>query len=202
MCGKEIASLHQLIGFSVDPACPNCRYSWQGKVRSLKCGLGDVTYCYRYGPWLGDLFYRYKTVGDIRLGAMFLHPYVRILRKRYSDCLLIRMPSWGADDEVRGYNHVEEIFRCLNRPIISPFIKLKKEKQSDKNREDRMKVSQIIGLRSDFDRGEIVHRKIVLVDDVMTTGSTLRQAMRLLEITEVEIFVVAVHPLLIDEMSK
>ena len=88
------------------------------------------------------------------------------------------MPSYFKDDEIRGYNHVEEIFKELNLKMEKVLVKNKKHKQSDLNYTERHKVKEVLEAKN---AAKIRNRKILLVDDICTTGSSLRAAIDILK---------------------
>lgn len=106
-----------------------------------------------------------------------------------NDWWLIPVPSGTAHLYSRGYNQAEELARCLGRlrglGLLSPLKRLKKGADSQTHlaasQRWRNALSSFV-LRSAWANG---HRKLpphlVLVDDVYTTGSTVRACAHLLK---------------------
>ena len=109
---------------------------------------------------------------------MFLFRYKTYLKWKYQDYVLVPAPSSEVDDEKRGFNHVVEIYKCLGLEIVNVIKKTNKEKQSDKTSKERLKINKnLIGHNLEKVRG----KKILLVYDIYTTGSTI---MRMIEIVK------------------
>lgn len=75
----------------------------------------------------------------------------------------------------RGFNQVEGLIEGI--PYQDIFEKRDIEKQSSKTREERLSQDNAFCLKKGID----VPDKIIIVDDIYTTGSTLYQMVQLLE---------------------
>jgi len=110
--------------------------------------------------------------------VVFINRFVYELRLRFKGYVIVCFPSNKEDDEIRGFNHVEEIFRQLKLPYAHVLRKKVSFKQSDLSKEEREKVASKI---EGYDLDSIRHKKVLLVDDVMTTGSSLKAGISILK---------------------
>lgn len=88
------------------------------------------------------------------------------------------MPSFYKDDIRREFNHVIEAFDSLKLPYLHLIEKIDEYKQSDQKYKDRTNISKHLKV-SDLEK--VRNKKILLVDDVVTTGSTLKAAISLIK---------------------
>lgn len=133
---------------------------------------------YLYNDELKQLIYRLKGCYDIELAKSFLYPYLRELKLFYKSFNLVPIPSNSKDDQVRGFNHVLEIFKCLNLPILQILEKKNNVKQSDRNFNQRQLIIYDLKV-NDLER--IENKNILIVDDICTTGNTLKAVISLLK---------------------
>ncbi len=96
---------------------------------------------------------------------------------------VVYIPMTRDDFEDRGYNQVElmakEIHFLLNIPVIDALEKFKatKSQKALNAAERKTNISGAFRIKSDAD---IKGKKLLLIDDVCTTGSTLSEAARIL----------------------
>ena len=88
------------------------------------------------------------------------------------------IPSYYIDDERRGFNHVVEIFSGLNLEMLKIIKKTKNHKQAKQKRKERLSTKKNFEL---IDGHKITGKKILIVDDVYTTGSSVQAIIKLIK---------------------
>ena len=97
----------------------------------------------------------------------------------YIGYYLVLMPSSKDNLKRRGFNHLLEIFNNLNIKMIEDLL-IKKDNVDQKklNKKEREKHKDFIGSN---DLLRISGKKILLVDDVISTGNSIKQALKVLK---------------------
>ena len=178
LCGKEKGEGNWkdiLIG--EDPLCSKCRKEWDKKKIHFNFEGIPLDADYVYNKAFSSCLIQYKECGDEALKDVFLYEVKKKLKRRYHGWTLVMMPSSNEKLEKRGFSHLKYMFRCLGLPIIEPFIKTDDIDQKGKSAYQRQAMMHDIVLKQDV----ILPEKLVLCDDTITTGSTLRGALQCLD---------------------
>lgn len=133
---------------------------------------------YDYDDNIKALLYQFKGCYDIELANVFLNRFKKELHYRYLGYIIVPAPSYREDDEKRQFKHVEEIFKCINLPIVYAIEKVTPFKQAEHTRKGRTEISKHLVL---VDRQSLSGKKVLIVDDVSTTGATLRAIIQLVK---------------------
>lgn len=198
-----IKPIHNLL-FPVRNLCYFCR-EYYDNIDNLICGtckeylefldreinlesnyIERVYYSLLYNRYIRDLIkdfkfnrksYLYKPFGEIMIGT--------IIKQEISNIdLIIYIPSHRRKEAIRGYNQsrllAQFISKSLNIPIShNNLVKIKHTReQSGLARYERQ-----INLKDAFklkDRKEVYGKRILLIDDIITTGSTMIEAAKIL----------------------
>lgn len=179
ICFKEIKRKSILTFFTKNPPlCEDCfdslNYSF---VHSTFEGYQIMSLA-PYAPPLSKLLIRYKENLDVELSSVFLSYYCPYLKLKYAGFVIVLAPSSASKIEKREFNHLELIFKNIGLPILNILTKSEGKEQKKNSARERMKVSKLIHIQN---QGQICGKKILLVDDVITTGSTLKACLNLLE---------------------
>ena len=146
---------------------------------------------YLYDEQAKEFMERYKFVGDCAVAFLIKEDLKRALKKYlkqgYSVCPL---PTSKQSLEKREFESVEYLLELSKIPYEQIFNHIGKgKKQSEKTREERMKLQQPFVLKEEI----LLPDKILLFDDIYTTGKTIRLAAKLLQdkgIEDVKLFTV------------
>lgn len=136
---------------------------------------------FRYNTFLKQLIARYKYRGDTLLATIFAQPLRELYKKEYSKTAeVVAIPLSEQRLRERGFNQAEILAQWLKKPL--PILKATelKEKQSKKGRLERIATNET---RFFLDRNlqeKIQTVDIIIIDDIYTTGTTIRQAAKLL----------------------
>lgn len=125
---------------------------------------------FTYNTALEEFFSRYKFLGDYRLHHVF-HKYFQI-EKGYT---IVPIPVSKQRFQERGFNQVAALLQQL--PFSSLLEKEEGPAQNTRTRNERLKNKNTFTLKAKVK----VPDKILLVDDVYTTGRTLQHAIAVLK---------------------
>lgn len=157
--------------------CHNCFLALEPRLNEFKFEGVNCLNIYFYTEKVQELLYQFKGCKDFELRTIFLEYYRDYLRTKYRNYTLIPAPSFKENDEERGFNHVVAMFKTLGLPMCECIEKINKVKQADLTREERQNIYKSLVIKDVDLKGE----KVLIVDDVFTTGSTVRAMIRLLK---------------------
>lgn len=159
--------------------CPKCFFQFRPIFRTFTFYGVSALAIYSYDEWIEQLLYRFKEQKDIELKNVFLEFYHLQLHLRYRGYHLVPMPSSKEKEEKREFSTLKEIFQILDLPFLDLFEKKQDFKQEKAHREERFKNRQEIILKKDIP--SLHQKKLLLIDDVMTTGATILRAIELIK---------------------
>ena len=160
------------------PICQACQTEMEPKFISFSVDGHKATSIYDYNPFIRKLIYQYKGCYDYELHKVFLDRYAKEIKLRYFDYVVIPIPSYKNEDEERGFNHVVETFKSLGINMLNIIEKTEKHKQAVSTFNQRKEVYKYLELNRHPDLSK---KKVLIVDDVYTTGSTMKAAIHLVE---------------------
>ena len=175
-CKKlQIADIYEV--FNGDSClCNLCLEKLNPKFIKFEIEAVEGVAIYEYDDNIKAILYQLKGCYDIELAPVFLNRFKKELHLIYKGYTIIPVPSYRKDDEKREFRHVEEIFKCINLPIIYAIEKVTPFKQAEHTRKDRSHIGQHLQLVKPT---AITGKKILIVDDVSTTGATLKALIKL-----------------------
>ena len=179
LCFKPIDdnSINSLLNNSYS-LCFECYKKLEPQFINFKVDGYSALAVYAYDDELKSLIYQFKGCYDYELKDIFLDRFKTGLKFYFYDYVAVPVPSFIDDDKVREFNHVKEAFSNLKIPILNIIEKVKRVKQSDRHAEERKNIGEYLRLNS---RDSLKGKKIVLVDDIYTTGSTIKACLKLIK---------------------
>lgn len=152
---------------------------------------------YEYNEFIERLFFQYKEQKDIALSKVFLFDIKNKLKKVEKKYNLCGMCSSSKKYLERGFDALFTIFKSHNIFLYQPLYKKKDVKQSEQTKEDRRLIKNIIERKQAY---PLRKEKICLIDDVCTTGASMKKGCELLKPDIV--FIIAAHPLWIESHKE
>lgn len=143
---------------------------WQGF-------LEKNTSLFVYNDFLKEVIARYKYRGDYVLSKVFA-AYFKDVIKGAAGGMFVPVPLSGERLYERGFNQAEALIRESGQVPSLLLTRVHSEKQSKKSRTERIHIPQVFQLGPD---AAIKGKTIILIDDIYTTGSTLRHAAKVLK---------------------
>ena len=156
-----------------DVLCADCRESWKRIEQRYRFEGHDAFVLYAYEGGFSECLLQYKELCDEALKPAFLMPDRTLLRRMYRGRTLLLLPSSEENRTFRGFSHLKGIFEILDLPMLEPFEKTDPASQKHLHRNERAAMASGIRLKE----GAALPKRIVLADDVITTGSTMKGAL-------------------------
>lgn len=172
LCSRSMNELP--IHYIVENVCLDC-YRWEQHPELL---LEKNHSVYEYNDFLKDLISTFKFRGDAAMGIFFAEKVKNEYKNHFSSYVPLAMPLSDQRLLGRGFNQSRLLMQGWTS-CPEWLIRKEGEKQSKKSRKQRIhEVSHTpFSLK---EHANVVGQQIVLIDDVYTTGTTVRQAARVL----------------------
>lgn len=161
--------------------CPKCYRDGMGEA-CMDCQVWikkgkEVSHksCFVYNEAMKDFFSQYKFQGDYALYSVFTEILQKEL-KGYSDYTLVPIPVSSEKYQTRGFNQVTALLEGAKLPFKEVLEKHDTIAQSSKTRKERLQSQRCFKVKDNIQ----LPPKILLIDDIYTTGSTLQLAKEIL----------------------
>ncbi|MDF9838577.1 MULTISPECIES: phosphoribosyltransferase [unclassified Breznakia] len=166
-----------------DCICGTCRKQFELCNQIVKIGEIGVYALYFYNDFFENSMFNYKENHDVVLAKIFLFPHLKRLKKMYEDYVFVFAPSSKGKEEERGFSSLSLLFADLKVEKQYLFEKTKEYKQSSQPYQKRYQVKDIIVRNKHM----LPTKKILLVDDMCTSGATLKRMYELVKNHEFEV---------------
>jgi ComF family protein len=159
------------------PICQDCWPSNAFAVREVfKQDLRGYAIC-DYGNVIADLLNGFKDRGQVRIGQLLADQIPRLIERPIANALVFA-PSSRSNFYARGFIPAKVIAERLGKAWSLPLveIRLRSAAQDQADLDRRHRLENLVGTM-EF-RRPLSGRRVLLVDDIVTTGATLREMAR------------------------
>lgn len=172
--------------------CPKCEFMFPiiSRVRTIGITYDKEIYCisiFDYHSEVKDAIWRFKFRGDRSLSKPFA--------MKMADCIkgstifnieydiITSVPLSALRYINRGYNQSGLLGTELSNILKTPYKRLLKKKKNNRiqhNLSQKERIENVKGVYSVIDSSKIINKTILLCDDIVTTGSTLKECANVL----------------------
>jgi len=170
---RDIISGKELVGEGIVSEETESRLENLKKLRKLN----NIYYIWDYNEEFKKLIFSYKynrKKSLAKLIARLIEQEFKFIIQKEKIDFIVSVPINRKRENERGYNQVDEILKQLN----VNYVEIKRIKNTEKMHKllnEKLREENIRGsfrIESDFD---FRNKKILLVDDIITTGATLKE---------------------------
>ena len=166
--GERCGFCHRLLKRAGEK-CPDClflseNYRRPGKIMCMMDYSGEVKM----------LFHRYKFTKDAALREV-ISMFLKCSFREYD--VSIPIPVSAARMEERGYNQTAMVLEAARVPYRDVLVTDKAGRQSELGKAARISASNPFSFKPGFDAETLRGKRLLVVDDIYTTGITVHQAL-------------------------
>lgn len=158
--------------------CPTCYHSFNYNLTTTKFLDYNLTYLTTYKKPISSFLIQYKENLDYELKDVFFNYFTLYIKIRYFSYYIVLVPSSKSKLEKRGFNHLKSMCEQFEIPFLDILEKDDTLDQKKKNLNERKNVNKYIHLKNG---NQIKGKKILLIDDVLTSGNSLKACINLIK---------------------
>lgn len=169
--------------------CMDCYSSLDRVDRKASLEAYDFTYTYPffYNSFAKKIISQFKFNHGANLAKVLAFYMVETLIKNSMDKNLdyvSYVPLYHRVEKRRGYNQAqilaEEISKKLELPLVECFIKVKNTKEQNKI-SPKLRYNNLLSSKVLKESVDLKNKNILIVDDIITTGATMKSILDLLD---------------------
>ena len=145
-------------------------------VKTINLDGLQVEGLYLYSDLVRDLIIQYKEYKDEALFPLFLWKDIKRLKKKYKDYVIVCLPSSQQASHQRGFDHVKLMFEMLDLEMVDVLYKSQDIFQKQMKLSQRKDIGKYLRIKDEW---RIEGKKVLLVDDIITSGETIKAADKL-----------------------
>ena len=177
LCSRPLEKL--MDAHKKDDQCLDC---WRWQERKDTANLLERNHSlFEYNPFLKEWLATYKYRGDAIIATYFSPLLHQIHQKQFPHYVPVAMPLSKERLQTRGFNQSALLMLpwAEDRQVLT---RTTGEKQSKKSRQERIRQFDQNPFTVDPKAWTLIENQcILLIDDVYTTGTTIRQAAKVLK---------------------
>lgn len=161
---------------SSEEVCRDC-IIWQRKYTDGD-PLTENHSIFAYNALMQELIAKWKYRGDYVLGNAFRGAFQQGFRQQFGkpeNTVAVPIPLSTDRWKERGFNQAQMLASFLPIEVCNILSRTSSEKQSKKTRKQRLSA------QNPFQVDSPIKKRVILVDDIYTTGTTLRHAASVLK---------------------
>lgn len=180
LCEQSIAitpSWQSLLGLDKQTnICQDCSKKFQRADNKEENELLDqITSLYSYNEAMRDYLHQFKFLQDIQLAGVFAHE----LRSHLpANAIIVPIPMHPEKKIQRTFAHVDELLKSAGISYSHLLEKIDMMAMGEKSKAQRLAMKPLFALKEGT---TIQPSTYILVDDIYTTGTTLRHAATILK---------------------
>lgn len=162
-CGKLLVSEQNV--------CTDCREN------PVINSIDKIIPMFSYRLWNKELLFKWKLQGYRKLAYVFAKKVLEIYNNFFSDYVIVPVPPRPGKIKKQGWDQINDLMNYLKLQqdikFMNLLVRTEKEQQKKLNREQRLahKGTSYI-FNKNFSKKELP-KKVVIIDDILTTGVTL-----------------------------
>ena len=149
--------------------CSSCQEKIKVDFSSIKVDGVKIKFLSLYDGLLKNMLLSYKESNDFELRDSILYfflPYIKLYSLNY---IFVPIPSSKENNSKRGFNHLVEILKVHKLKYVDALENVSTKNQKELAANKRMNNKNIVINKNAY---QLQDKKIILFDDVYTTGST------------------------------
>lgn len=181
ICSRPFSKLDPK--FRRQDLCTDC-YNWEQNPEWQGLLTQNIS-IFHYNDFLKELLAQYKFRGDHELVKIFTEPVQRKFKQTFDQKnppIIIPVPLSSERQYERGFNQAQSLASLLNHHSLEEILeRTHTEKQSKKKRSERLITDSPFHLKSETNPTQYKNKNLLIIDDIYTTGTTLRQIAKVLQ---------------------
>lgn len=165
------------------PDCPRCGVvaPFVCNCRSLPPEIDRLRSVYPFHGWVRAAIHRLKYNGERARAPMLAHQFTRIGEQFESVDAIVPVPMHPERQSLRGFNQSELLAEYVSGRFGIPVLRVLErveDRGSQVGRNSQERWLAVDGVFRCLDAAAVSNRRLIVLDDVITTGATVSSCAR------------------------